>query len=49
MLNLSFDFNHTIEGHTFRITRVPDNFNKYELRIDNRTFEEMIIDKDPDT
>ena len=42
MLNYDFDFVHTIEGHAFRITRVPDNMNKYELRIDNQEFEEMV-------
>ena len=42
ILNIDFDFVHTIGGHVFRITRVPDNINKYELRIDNQDFEEMM-------
>ena len=33
---------HKIEGHIFRITRTPDNLNKFELRIDNRNFEDML-------
>jgi hypothetical protein len=33
---------HKIEGHIFRITRTPDNINKFELRIDNRNFEDML-------
>ena len=32
---------HNIEGHLFRITRVPDFMNKFEMRVDNQGFEEM--------
>lgn len=43
--NINFDFMHKIEGHIFRITRTPDNINKFELRIDNRNFEDMLVNK----
>lgn len=33
---------HKIEGHIFRITRTPDNINKFELRIDNRNFDDIL-------
>lgn len=33
---------HKIDGHIFRITRVPDNINKFELRIDNRDFADIL-------
>ena len=48
MLNLSFDFSHILDGHTFRITRVPDNLNKYELRIDNQNFEDIMAKRGED-
>lgn len=38
-MNIDFDFTHMIEGHSFRIFRVEDTLNKYELRIDNRSFD----------
>lgn len=34
-----------IEGHSFRISRIEDSINKYELRIDNRTFDEVRLGK----
>jgi hypothetical protein len=36
---------HKIAGHICRITRTPDNINKFELRIDNRSFNELLINK----
>ena len=45
MLNYNFEFNRVIDGHTFRITRVEDMLNKFELRVDNCNFEEMLENK----
>ena len=45
LLNIDFDFTHQIEGHTFRISRIEDTINKFELRIDNRTFDEVRLGK----
>jgi hypothetical protein len=42
MLNINFDFTHRIDGHILRITRIPDKLNKFEMRIDNRSFEEIL-------
>ena len=39
MLNIDFDFNHLINGHSCRISRIEENLNKFELRIDNLTFD----------
>lgn len=33
---------HKIDGHILRITRTPDNINKFEMRIDNRNFDEIL-------
>ena len=44
-LNIDFDFTHMIEGHSFRISRIEDSINKYELRIDNRSFDEVRLGK----
>lgn len=30
-----------ISGHSFRISRIPDNLNKFELRIDNLSFDQV--------
>jgi len=43
VLNYDFVFSHIIDGHTFRITKVPEGgINKYELRVDNQSFEDML-------
>jgi|FrelakmetLWP11LW_1041352.scaffolds.fasta_scaffold597201_1 hypothetical protein len=34
-----------IEGHSFRISRIDDSMSKFELRIDNRTFDEVKLGK----
>ncbi len=39
LLNIDFDFTYKIEAHSFRISRIEDKINKFELRIDNRTFD----------
>lgn len=38
MLNYKFDFNHNIEGHNIRIFKEGESINKYDVRIDNRSF-----------
>lgn len=42
VFNINFDFMHKIDGHILRITRTPDNINKFEMRIDNRNFDEIL-------
>ena len=41
ILNIDFDFTYMIDGHSFRIYRIDEKINAFELRIDNRTFDEM--------
>ena len=38
MLNYKFDFTHNIDGHSIRIFKESESINKYDARIDNRSF-----------
>ncbi len=39
LLNIDFDFSVNFKGHVFRISRVTELINKFELRIDNQDFQ----------
>ena len=39
LLNIDFEFTQMIDGHSFRIYKSQESMIKYELRIDNRTFD----------
>lgn len=49
MLNISFDFNHNIQGHSLRLFKEQEGVNNYDLRIDNRSFEYLLKKKDNPT
>ena len=38
VFNINFDFSHSVNGHSLRITKEEDSMNSFDLRIDNRAF-----------
>ena len=42
---MNFDFNHSINGHSLRITKQEEGVNMFDLRIDNRAFQYLIKKK----
>ena len=48
-MNINFDFNYNIQGHSLRIFRENEGVHNYDLRIDNRSFDYLLKKKDNPT